>query len=308
MGLPGAAAGLDKAGKAAAASIAAGEYLREIPADLLKKGEAYEPLTGIDPELTAFCLSQGGGGRLAWAINERLHGRPYSVEKVASGDNQEFCKVLERGLAFESFLRKMASGISQAVDLGKTITKSASVEDHLVKLAEQVVGTADLGDPRFTRQHGLVDNATFQALTKSAAVRMSGLSEHYGSRETAVLRTARSAFPSVRQEKVAAEVKVDALLRSLPCRQLEVNGTWMPIDTTKQASEALDAAMSYPDDPDFNYKTRMILAKHPEIRRERNIACFQKAGSAALFHNDPYTLGLCILGLAHEGVELCQSK
>ena len=75
----------------------------------------------------------------------------------------------------------------------------------------------------------------------------------------------------------------------------------LPIDKISDAVKAIGELLGSAD-PESEFKIKLIISKFPKLRKAQNIEAFDKAGSAAMFAGDAYSLALSVIGLAAEGV------
>ena len=272
-------------------SGAVSEYTREIPAILVKAGSGHPDLSSLPVNMVLYCLQSGQGGVVARAFSDTLS-CDGPAEKVASAE------VL-------SDMEKLAHvfDVSAAVQL----VEGMSPVELLLKAAAKVLGDVDVNLPGATRTHGTV-NANFSVpFDKEAA---SGFDEAgrdllTPDPETAV-RVARSHYPSLRKEAQVLEVTLDRGYRQTVNGMDTLQVGLEEFDITKLAGaclalEALAKLASESDHPEVDRATRAVLARCPAARKVSNVWVLEKAGTAAMFMNDPYTLALCIRGLAAEG-------
>jgi len=268
------------------ASIAVGEYLREMPVKLIKLAcsNGYDNLSDFDPHMIAFGMRHGCGGRVSWLINERDHGRKLT-QKVASGDDKAFFDVLKRGYALGKACNLYKSSIKQAM-CGSL--NGRTIHEFLADTASDIIGTGDAGTPGFRRLIGLPkESHGYGNISKTAAVKVASA---HGSGSGSMLRGLWWAYPSLR--KAAQAVAIAQYER--------VRNSGVKSASAKDIDSALfDMALSSHDDG-LEDISNAILA-NDEIRRRKQREVFEKAGAAALVHHDPHSLALCVHGLAVDG-------
>lgn len=293
-------------------SVAAEVMLKEIPVDLVKNSTA--DLSSIPMWLTAYCLGTGKFSKAAYMINELRQGHKFTRE-VEAGDTDGIMQTFKDGVNLMQAMNKLASAAHDSIS--KQCNKLGVTPAVLaVKLAKEIIGEDDVDAPGASRRFGVLKSASFAPMTKNAAATALSINRITDQRvSTDFHRFVKSAYPSVRfldqmatweleQQitKIAEDTKeIEVKKESDECDEGECSVENMSVDKITDGVKAIGELMKGAD-PEAEFKIKIIISKFPKLRKAQNIEAFDKAGSAAMFAGDTYSLALSVIGLAAEGV------
>lgn len=302
-------------------SVAVEVMLKEIPADLVKNSTA--DLSSIPTWLVAYCLNSGRFSKAAYIINELRQGHKF-IREVEPGDSDAIMQTFKDGVNLMQAMSKLAN-IAHGVIAKRCEEQHVSPEVLAVKLAKEVVGEQDVDSPGATRRFGVVKSAAFAPMTKNAAVTALSVNRITDAEmATEFHRFIKSAYPSIRYydqraawdfeeqlKKLAEDTKEVEVKKSEGTCDDDPNGcdgdegecemTNMPVEKITDGVKAIGELLKSAD-PEAEFKIKVIISKFPKLRKAQNIEALDKAGSAAMFTGDTYSLALSVIGLAAEGI------
>lgn len=267
--------------------LAAHKLLEEVPPSLYAKGASADDLTSVDTSLVVYGMLHPNMGEMLSRINFRDNGRHWTT-KVAS--TKAAAQVYIDGMKLDQELDEFRDAIKGEI-AKLAAANDLTVEEFAVKVARDIVWGAIPGvsAPRLTKEASAALRTQLDYTTDPEKLAMLKRAAFGGNAEARMQyhQEASNNFTAFRETvKQAKSVQTD-------------NGRKFDISTFGKAVQLYGETVKWAGAEPQKIRS-VLMAKYPDIMKEKNLWALNKAGSAALFSNDRYTTALCVLGLGVE--------